>query len=101
MSAKAAIEKMLAAIAEFEATLESAKYELGETRLVFENDPESETLLEAHRLGVNDTNVTIEIGPADFPGAEWYRAYQEAARAGDDERVGDLLRRGAAAVTGA
>jgi hypothetical protein len=64
------------------------------------NDPESETLFERYRLGLNDTSQTIEIGQPEFPCPEWYAAYQEAARSDDHERALDLLRRGAAALLG-
>jgi hypothetical protein len=98
MTAKGSVDKMHIELAELRAAIEQAKYTTGESSLIFQNDPESEMLLSPHRLGLNDVSKTIELGPTQFPGIEWYRAYQDAAKACDHEYARELLRDGARAL---
>jgi hypothetical protein len=82
MTAKGSVDKMHIELAELKQAIERAKYTTGQNSIIFQNDPEDPTTLESHRLGVNDTNVTVEIGPANFPGFEWYIAYKRGCAGG-------------------
>jgi hypothetical protein len=98
VSAKADAAKMLAEIAGLEKAIADAKAARGESVFIVANDPEQG--LEAYRIPNLDQTKTVELGPAEFPGGEWYAAYQAASEAGDTERSRDLLTRGAAALKG-
>jgi hypothetical protein len=60
------------------------------------NDPEKD--LEGYKLEGLNPNQCVEVAAAEFPGEDWYRAYQAAALSGDSRRARELLVGGAAAL---
>ena len=96
MSAKADAAKMFAEIAALEKAILDAKVARGENVMLIVNDPEEG--LEAFRIPNLDQTKTVELGPAEFPGPEWYEAYAAASKAGDAKRSNDLLMRSVAAL---
>jgi hypothetical protein len=61
---------------------EAARRAMPAPVVIIVNDPEDSALLTPHRRGNNDPSKTIQIGSAEFLGAEWYAACQEAERSG-------------------
>jgi hypothetical protein len=94
MSAKANAAKMFEEIASLERAIADAKAARGQDVVTIINDPEDG--LEAFRIPNLDQSKTLELGPAEFPGDEWYEAYAAASKAGDTKRSWELLTRGAA-----
>jgi hypothetical protein len=67
-----------------------AKLARGDLRVTIVNDPEDPEMLAPYRRRLDQTK-TFSIGPAEFPGHDWYCRYQEAAKRGDEEETRGLL----------
>jgi hypothetical protein len=80
MTFKAHITQAAAELAALKEAMARAKLVSGEVDIVCINDPESEELLRPFRIEGLDQTKTVEVGPAEFPGPEWYAEYQRKER---------------------